>query len=45
MVFMPGSVTASPAQRQSTDAACCVRDILVEVGAEFVSENVYALQG
>lgn len=41
MVFMPGSVIACPAQRQSTEAVRRVRDILVEVGAKFVSENVY----
>jgi hypothetical protein len=46
MLFTPGglSVIACPAQRQSAEAVRRVRDILIKVGAEFRTDNVYALE-
>ena len=43
MLFTPGglSVIACPAQRQSGEAVRRVRDILIKVGAEFRTDNVY----
>ena len=38
------SVIACPAQRQSAEAVRRVREILVKVGAEFKSDNVYGLE-
>src|ERR1700727_2081219 len=46
MLFTPGglSVIACPAQRQSAEAVRRVREILIKVGAEFRTDNVYALE-
>jgi Terminase large subunit, T4likevirus-type, N-terminal len=46
MLFMPNglSVIACPAVRQSAEAVRRVRDILVMVGAELRTDNVYALE-
>ena len=46
MIFTPGSlsVIACPAQRQSAEAVRRVREILMKVGAELKSDNVYALE-
>jgi hypothetical protein len=46
MLFTPGglSVIACPAQRQSAEAVRRIRDILLAVGAEFRTDNVYALE-
>jgi len=46
MLFYPGSlsVIACPAQRQSAEAVRRVRDMLLKTGAEFKSDNVYALE-
>jgi Terminase large subunit, T4likevirus-type, N-terminal len=46
MLFTPGSlnVIACPAQRQSAEALRRVKDVLAKVGAEFKTENVYALE-
>jgi hypothetical protein len=46
MLFTPGglSVIACPAQRQSKEAVRRVRDILVTVGAELESDNIYELE-
>lgn len=46
MLFRPGSlsVIACPAQRQSAEAVRRVRLILLQVGAELKSDNVYGLE-
>jgi hypothetical protein len=46
MLFAPGglSVIACPAVRQSAEAVRRVREILIQVGAEFTTDNVYALE-
>ena len=46
MLFTPGglSVIACPAQRQSAEAVRRGRDILIKVGVEFRTDNVYALE-
>jgi hypothetical protein len=46
MMFYPGSlsVIACPAQRQSAEGVRRIRHILLNAGAEFKSENVYALE-
>jgi hypothetical protein len=46
MLFKPGSlsVIASPTQRQSAEALRRTRDVLIKVGAEFETQNVYALE-
>jgi hypothetical protein len=46
MLFTPGglSVIACPAQRQSKEAVRRVRDILIRVGAELSSDNIYELE-
>jgi hypothetical protein len=46
MLFTPGglSVIACPAQRQSKEAVRRVRDILIQVGAELRSDNIYELE-
>jgi Terminase large subunit, T4likevirus-type, N-terminal len=46
MAFTAGSlsVIACPAQRQSAEAVRRVRETLVKTGAEFKSDNVYALE-
>ena len=46
MLFTPGSlsVIACPSQRQSGEAVRRVRDILIKVGAEFRTDNVYTLE-
>lgn len=46
MLFYPGSlsVIACPAQRQSGEAVRRVRALLLKTGAEFKSDNVYALE-
>jgi hypothetical protein len=46
MLFTPGglSVIACPAQRQSAEAVRRVREILIKVGAELRTDNVYALE-
>src|SRR5215208_1946288 len=46
MLFTPGglSVIACPSQRQSAEAVRRIRDILIAVGAEFRTDNVYALE-
>jgi Terminase large subunit, T4likevirus-type, N-terminal len=46
MLFRPKSlsVIACPAQRQSKEAVRRVRDILVRVGAELRSDNIYELE-
>jgi hypothetical protein len=46
MLFTPGglSVIACPSQRQSAEAVRRVRDFLIKVGAEFRTDNVYALE-
>jgi hypothetical protein len=46
MLFTPGglSVIACPAQRQSKEAVRRVRDILIKVGAELRSDNIYELE-
>lgn len=46
MLFTPNglSVIACPAQRQSAEAVRRIRDILITVGAEFRTDNVYALE-
>jgi hypothetical protein len=46
MLFVPGglSVIACPAQRQSAEAVRRVREILINVGAELRTDNVYALE-
>lgn len=46
MLFTPGSlsVIACPAQRQSGEAVRRVRAILMKVGAELKSDNVYGLE-
>jgi Terminase large subunit, T4likevirus-type, N-terminal len=46
MLFTPGglSVIACPAQRQSAEAVRRVRDLLIKVGAQFRTDNVYALE-
>jgi hypothetical protein len=46
MLFAPGglSVITCPAHRQSAEAVRRVRDILIKVGAEFRTDNVYALE-
>jgi hypothetical protein len=46
MRFTPGglSVIACPAQRQSKEAVRRVRDILLKVGAELRSDNIYELE-
>jgi Terminase large subunit, T4likevirus-type, N-terminal len=46
MLFTPGglSVIACHAQRQSAEAVRRVRDILIKVGVEFRTDNVYALE-
>jgi hypothetical protein len=46
ILFTPGglSVIACPSQRQSAEAVRRVRDFLIKVGAEFRTDNVYALE-
>jgi hypothetical protein len=46
MSFSPGglSVIACPAQRQSKEAVRRVRDCLIQVNAEFKSDNIYELE-
>ena len=46
MIFTPGGlcVIACPAQRQSAEAVRRVREGLIKVGAELVSDNVYGLE-
>ena len=46
MLFTPGSlsVIACPAQRQSAEAVRRVREVLIKVGAELESDNVFALE-
>jgi len=46
MIFTTGSlsVIACPAQRQSAEAVRRVREALIKAGAEFESDNVYALE-
>jgi Terminase large subunit, T4likevirus-type, N-terminal len=46
MLFYPGSlsVIACPAQRQSAEGLRRIRQVLLNAGAEFRSENVYALE-
>ena len=46
MLFTPGwlSVIACPAQRQSKEAVRRVREILLRVGAELKSDNIYELE-
>ena len=46
MIFTPGGlcVIACPAQRQSAEAVRRVRESLIKVGAELVSDNVYGLE-
>ena len=46
MIFTPGSlsVIACPAQRQSAEAVRRAREMLVTVGAELKSDNVYGLE-
>lgn len=46
MVFTPNglNVIACPAQRQSKEAVRRVRDILIKVGAELKSDNIYELE-
>jgi hypothetical protein len=46
MLFSPGglSVIACPAQRQSKEAVRRVRDCLIQVNAEFKSDNIYELE-
>jgi Terminase large subunit, T4likevirus-type, N-terminal len=46
MVFTPSglSVIACPSQRQSAEAVRRVREFLIKVGAEFRTDNVYALE-
>jgi hypothetical protein len=46
MLFTPGglSVIACPSQRQSAEAVRRVREFLLKVGAEFRTDNVYALE-
>jgi Terminase large subunit, T4likevirus-type, N-terminal len=46
MLFTPNglSVIACPSQRQSAEAVRRIRDILIIVGAEFRTDNVYALE-
>jgi hypothetical protein len=46
MQFYPGSlsVIACPAQRQSAEAVRRVKEVLVKTGANFKSDNVYALE-
>jgi hypothetical protein len=46
MLFTPGgvSVIACPAQRQSAEAVRRVREYLIQVGAEFRTDNVYTLE-
>jgi hypothetical protein len=46
MLFTPDglSVIACPSQRQSAEAVRRIRDILIPVGAEFRTDNVYALE-
>jgi hypothetical protein len=46
MLFRPGSlsVIACPAQRQSKDGVPRVHDILIKVGAELKSDNIYELE-
>lgn len=46
MVFTPGglNVIACPAQRQSKEAVRRVRDILIKVGADLKSDNIYELE-
>jgi hypothetical protein len=46
MLFHPGSlsVIACPAQRQSAEGVRRIRQVLLNAGAEFKSENVYALE-
>jgi hypothetical protein len=46
MLFTPGglSVIACPAQRQSKEAVRRVRDILIKVGADLKSDNIYELE-
>jgi len=46
MLFYPGSlsVIACPAQRQSAEAVRRIRHILLQLGASFKSDNIYALE-
>ena len=46
MLFTPGSlsVIACPAQRQSAEAVRRVREVLIKVGVELKSDNVFALE-
>ena len=46
MIFTPSGlcVFACPAQRQSAEAVRRVRECLIKVGAELVSDNVYGLE-
>jgi hypothetical protein len=46
MLFTPGSlsVIACPAQRQSKEAVRRVREILLKLGAELKSDNIYELE-
>jgi hypothetical protein len=46
MLFTPNglSVIACPSQRQSAEAVRRVREFLIKVGAEFRTDNVYALE-
>ncbi|MFZ1951379.1 MAG: terminase family protein [Pseudolabrys sp.] len=46
MLFTPGSlsVIACPAQRQSAEAVRRVREVLIKVGVELESNNVFALE-
>jgi hypothetical protein len=46
MVFTPGglNVIACPAQRQSKEAVRRVREILIKVGAELRSDNIYEIE-
>ena len=46
MLFMPAglSVVACPSLRQSAEALRRVRDVLIGVGAEFKTDNVYTLE-
>ncbi|MGA9125517.1 MAG: terminase family protein [Pseudolabrys sp.] len=46
MLFTPGSlsVIACPAQRQSAEAVRRVREVLIKVGVELESDNVFALE-
>ncbi len=46
MLYTPGglSVIACPAQRQSAEAVRRVKEFLIKVGAEFRTDNVYALE-